>query len=400
MPIQADERRRYIEKYGKSKWENAVERATGHRSRAINDYGLTDHFTAMEWLDLCAVWDFQCPFCGSTPENYLTPHHCLPLSRCGSNEIENILPICRDCHTFIHDFRINCHSDWLPRQIALCETFQVGDWVCHSHQPDARSKVKLTAQHQEAMKQRQARRDERQALLGDEPKSLGVIAEVVPPMRRDALGDLRGIFFVSQGHTDGIGVINSKITYWARSQAKIRWASRPPMMTRDQYEMVDLEDLEKVDSATDVGAHMASLNRAHTELSDNYTAQHQLLCQFKVGEWVDYGDPARPHQGVILDISAPELHSFDFPLADTNDLELAPWPRLVPASARLKWLNRKGLPSLNSVRVPLTEMKKAREIPALDERWERQWERWDGLSKSRSLRQAVKAAKEASRRKG
>lgn len=392
MSIHPDERRKYTERYGKPAWTNAVDRAAGHRSRAENDYRLTEHFTATEWLDLCADWDFRCAFCRTAQEGFLTPHHLLPLSRCGGNDIGNILPICRECHTFIHDFRINCHPEWLPVQFALVERFEVGDFVYYSPQPDARKKTKPSQRH--------ALGAASTMVATSESQPMGLVTEVVPPTRRGSLAELRGISFgntssIWLGHSNGIAVIEAEVTCWTRSQARVSWACRPHMMPRDQHDLVDLEDLEKVDIQT----RMAALNQAHIEQSEVYAKQHQLMHQFNIGEWVDFGDRNRPHQGVILEIAPPVLHTFDFLLADAKDLHLVPWPSVTPAGARLKWLTRKGLPGPSNLRVSLVDITRARNVPALDERWVKQWEAWKGLTKPRSLYPAVKAVKEASRKK-
>lgn len=111
----------YIARYGRDRWAQAVKLAGGHRLRASKDYSLTEHWTAPEWLDLCALWDFRCPSCGA--EGLLSPHHRQPLSRRGPNTIDNILPVCSHCHWLIHFLGVNCHPSWLLDQLALCERF-------------------------------------------------------------------------------------------------------------------------------------------------------------------------------------------------------------------------------------------------------------------------------------
>lgn len=395
MPIHPDERCKYIEAYGKPAWTDAVGKANGHRSRAKNDYGLTEHFTATEWLDLCADWDFRCAFCRTAREGFLTPHHLLPLARRGRNDIDNILPICCECHPFIHYFRINCHPQWLPTQLALCERFDVGDLVQYSPKREPRQEAKLTRLAAlEDYARRVAKFEE------DEKEPVGVVTEVIPPARRVSLFELidnnGGCW---ETHANGCAVIGSKVTYWARSRAKVNWAWGPYNISHDQREPVDLKDVKKVNIQT----YIASLNQAHIDKSricaEQHQFMHEFMNQFSVGDWVDYGDPDRPYQGVILGITPPVLHSFKFPLTDTNDLHLVGWPSVTPPGAYLKWLTRKGLPGPHNVHVLLVDMKKAQNIPFLDERWVKQWNAWKGLTKPRSLYRAVKAVKEASRRK-
>jgi hypothetical protein len=50
-----------------------------------------------EWRALVTAWNHRCAYCGRTPEK-LQPDHRLPVSRGGSNSIENILPACPPCN--------------------------------------------------------------------------------------------------------------------------------------------------------------------------------------------------------------------------------------------------------------------------------------------------------------
>jgi len=224
---------------------------------------------------------------------------------------------------------------------------------------------------------------------------MGVVMEVVPPTRRVSLFELVDNPSYHESHANGCALIDLKVTYWTRSRARVNWAWCSHHMRPNQYDLVDLEDVEEVNVQT----YMASLNQAHVEQSRICAEQHQLMHQFSVGDWVDFGDPNRPHQGVILEITPPMLHAFNFPLVDAKDLHLVEWPNVTPAGVRLKWLTRKGLPGPSNLRVSLVDITRARNVPALDERWVKQWEAWKGLTKPRSLYPAVKAVKEASRKK-
>lgn len=68
------------------------------------------NYTYDEWKKCLAYWNYRCTNCGST-EN-IQADHVVPLSRGGSDAIENIQPLCRHCnyskHTKIIDYRWEC----------------------------------------------------------------------------------------------------------------------------------------------------------------------------------------------------------------------------------------------------------------------------------------------------
>lgn len=69
--------------------------------------GSGDEFTLREWLALCESYDHRCLACGQPKP--LTVDHVVPLSKGGSNSIENIQPLCQPCnsekHVKIIDYR-------------------------------------------------------------------------------------------------------------------------------------------------------------------------------------------------------------------------------------------------------------------------------------------------------
>lgn len=60
-----------------------------------------------EWQTLKAQYDWTCPNCKkSEPEINLTQDHIIPLSKGGSDNIENIQPLCRKCNFSKHTMTI------------------------------------------------------------------------------------------------------------------------------------------------------------------------------------------------------------------------------------------------------------------------------------------------------
>jgi 5-methylcytosine-specific restriction endonuclease McrA len=56
--------------------------------------------TLVEWHDLKQSYAFKCPSClRSEPVIKLTEDHIIPLSQGGTNDIQNIQPLCRSCNS-------------------------------------------------------------------------------------------------------------------------------------------------------------------------------------------------------------------------------------------------------------------------------------------------------------
>lgn len=73
-----------------------------HRASKL---GLTEHFTAIEWILLCLKYDCKCLSCGEVTS--LSPDHVIPLARGGKNTIDNIQPLCKRCNSVKKDRSID-----------------------------------------------------------------------------------------------------------------------------------------------------------------------------------------------------------------------------------------------------------------------------------------------------
>ena len=58
--------------------------------------------TAEEWLEVCKKWSHCCVFCGKPKK--LTRDHIVPISKGGTNDINNIQPLCASCNSSKRDY--------------------------------------------------------------------------------------------------------------------------------------------------------------------------------------------------------------------------------------------------------------------------------------------------------
>jgi len=87
--------------------------AIKHRYRAKKQEN-GGSFTAQEWNNLCARFDYICLACGE--KNPLTVDHVVPISKGGSSDISNIQPLCKSCNSSkrdrIIDYRLNYNGNF------------------------------------------------------------------------------------------------------------------------------------------------------------------------------------------------------------------------------------------------------------------------------------------------
>lgn len=76
---------------------NRTKRRAWKNGAPLND------LTHAQWLEIQAVQDYRCWYCGKHCQNRLTQDHIQPLSKGGSHTLHNVIGACRSCNTKKYD---------------------------------------------------------------------------------------------------------------------------------------------------------------------------------------------------------------------------------------------------------------------------------------------------------
>jgi len=89
----------FLWKDGRCQNKEYVSWVKNKRNRLLNSGAVGSH-TWGEWQTLKAQYNWICPCCGKKePEIKLTEDHIIPLSKGGSDNIENVQPLCKSCNS-------------------------------------------------------------------------------------------------------------------------------------------------------------------------------------------------------------------------------------------------------------------------------------------------------------
>lgn len=105
------EKAEYLRRHNKEHPEPHRQSVRNRRALLANSNG---NFTAEEFRLLCEVYENKCAYCHS--ELPLVPDHMTPLSRGGSNYIDNIVPACESCNSKKHTMTYDEYIERLSKE--------------------------------------------------------------------------------------------------------------------------------------------------------------------------------------------------------------------------------------------------------------------------------------------
>lgn len=299
-----EQRQAWTQKRGREAWQEAVGQASRHKKRAFQN-GLTNHFTAWQWLEMCDRFSFRCPLCriaegdrypdqsrrgrlrARTGETVrFQPHHRRELSRGGDNTIENILPLCGDCHSVIHDdfpVRLDASPDWLEAQRALCVPFSPGMLVT------SRRDAPQEQQHPSRLAGPELMRAQQQHY--PPAWSVGAVIAVNPPERIEGKpGPNYPRPWEEPSYRYGLIVEENGISFWRPATVQVQWQRRGARENAS-VSQADASSLQPLDEET---ARWYRNNWAEEQKTNKMA--------FAVGDLVRPEGSLRTHRSQIIEI--------------------------------------------------------------------------------------------------
>ena len=81
---------------------------------------LIGNYTSEQWEKLCSFFNGICPRCGKQTDKF-TVDHIIPLSRGGTNTIDNLVPLCLRCNIqksniYTTDYRPENVKEWAENE--------------------------------------------------------------------------------------------------------------------------------------------------------------------------------------------------------------------------------------------------------------------------------------------